>query len=133
MSAERDSAARLDAAIDLLLDHPGRPVAVDGEDDLLATARLLRSVLPGFHPRFGFEERLAGRLASAGRPGESSAGELVALQRRRPIVSGPRHVGRLRRALLAGGAIASGASLAIPIAGAALLAWRRVRASGGTL
>ena len=133
MSAERDSAARLDAAIDLLLDHPGRPVAVDDEDDLLATARLLRSVLPGFHPRFGFEERLAGRLASAGRSGESSAGELIVLQRRRPIVTGTRHVGRLRRALLAGGAIVSGASLAVSIAAAALLAWRHVRASGGTL
>jgi hypothetical protein len=55
------------------------------------------------------------------------------LQRRRPIVTGPRHVGRLRRALLAGGAIVSGASLAVSIAAAALLAWRHVRASGGTL
>jgi hypothetical protein len=38
----------------------------------------------------------------------------------------------LRRwSLLAGGAIASGLSLAIPLAGAALVAWRRSRPTGG--
>jgi hypothetical protein len=38
---------------------------------------------------------------------------------------------RRRRNLVAGGAIASGVSLALPIAGAALVAWRRSRSSGG--
>ena len=125
----------LDLAIDgLLEDRPG-PVRAETAE-LLATARLLRDRLPRYHPRFRFEEHLAARLAAAGRPGSTTAGSAVATDvpggtlawLPGPPAGGSAQPGRRRRGLLAGGAIASGVSLAIPIAGAALVAWRRGRA-----
>jgi hypothetical protein len=130
MRREPQSPDQLDAAIDTLLGQAGRPAAVE-DDDLVGTVLLLRSVLPGFHPRFGFEERLAARLAATGLSDSDNEGGLIAL---RPRTASPDEVwaaGRVRRGLLAGGAIASGVSLALPLAGAAVLAWRRARASGG--
>jgi hypothetical protein len=149
MSGGPDSAARLDAAIDALFDEHAPLVSVgDARDlELLATARLLHEALPRFHPRFGFEGRLARRLAEAGdgagyptRPVAAAQPGSVRQQASRAdalvgelagAVASPRRDGARRRGLLAGGAIASGLSLAIPIAGAALAVWRRSRASGG--
>ena len=132
--------------------------------ELLATARLLRDALPRFHPRFGFEERLARQLRGGGtavlslpvavavplRPRDGDRCDAAASSRAaparppRPIPGAPRRstgphgasvtrasVGRVPARAVAGGAIASGVSLAIPIAGAAVVAWRRLRASGG--
>jgi hypothetical protein len=131
--------ALLDRAIEALLeDRPG-PVPAETAE-LLATARLLRDRLPRYHPRFRFEEHLAARLAAVGGPaGDTPAADAGAPTPRAaaivllPVVDGARSVAppaRRRRSLLAGGAIASGVSLAIPIAGAALVAWRRGRAGG---
>jgi hypothetical protein len=130
MSSGQEAATQLDVALGKLLDGPGRPATVD-EDELLSTARLLRGVLPVFHPAFGFEERLAGLLAARVPAAASVAGEPVSLRTRLPAGDGPPAVTWSRRGLLARGAIASGVSLAIPVAAAVLLAWRRVRASAG--
>ena len=132
MSTRGGPAADLDMVIDSLLADRLQP-QLPAEDDLLATARLLRDVLPRYHPRFGFEERLAERLAAAGRPGARRVtGQLLLWPRPAPgIVVAP--VAKRRRGLLAGGAIASGISLAVPLATAALVAWRRGRVTGGSI
>jgi hypothetical protein len=140
-SADR-AAAELDAALEGLLEDGGRPTSLRTAE-LLATARLLRDELPRYHPRFGFEEHLARRLAASGRvqpatpapmrhepPPQAPGATLVALP---TSVAGTETVARRRRGLLAGGAIASGVSLAIPLAGAALVAWRRGRTAGSGL
>jgi hypothetical protein len=131
-------ADRLDDAVEALL--LGRPRALPAPDDelagLLDTARLLHEGLPRLHPSFGSEERLARRLAAVAAGAGSPM--LLAL----PVPDGTWDAGMVeegappatrwrRRDLVAGGAIASGLSLAIPIVGAALLAYRRVRAPGG--
>ena len=138
MTARNDAADRLDQAIDALLhgEHPAGVADVGG--DLTATARTLRDVLPRFHPRFGFEELLADRLSGSATDGSALAGPSM---RSSPepiplplpsVAAGPvRGWERRRRGLLAGGAIASGVSLAIPLAGAAIARWRRSRSSGG--
>ena len=142
MTGTRETAVQLDHAIDRLLRGPDVPRPdVDGE--LTATARLLRDALPRLHPRFSFEELLAVRLAAARRQGDSaSAPEPTpirpALVSAAPDASAPDRApadadDRRRRGLVAGGAIASGVSLALPIAGAALVVWRRSRSSGGIL
>ncbi len=106
----------------------------------MATARLLRRSLPRLHPSFGFEEHLAARLAAARRMelAPATAGAATAPTPIRPDTAiEPTDVAdqsvpdRRRRNLVAGGAIASGVSIALPIAGAALVAWRRSRSSGG--
>ena len=140
MTGARETAEQLDSAIDTLLQDPVGPrPAVEGE--LSATARLLRDSLPRLHPRFSFEEHLAARLAAARRyaAGETPA---PAAPTQPPTPIGPRlatavpagddvpehEVAEHRRlGLVAGGAIASGVSLA----GAALVVWRRSRSSGG--
>ncbi len=143
MTRTTETAVQLDSAIDTLLGDPSRPsgVAEGGlaEGGLAETARLLRDSLPRLHPRFSFEEHLAARLAMAGRrsaplaPAEPTpfhAGMAVEVQAIALPLSG---ADRRRRSLLAGGAIASGVSLALPLAGAALVVWRRSRSSGGLL
>jgi hypothetical protein len=175
VSRRGGTAADLDLAIDALLADDERPLPL-ATSELLATARVLRDVLPRYHPRFGFEEHLARRLAAAGRPvsRDAAVAHLVSdLPRQhipgarlpgevatRPGAGGAGATGgaggaggagaaeaaeaaategaegtaaRRRRGLLAGGAIASGVSLAIPIAGAALVAWRRGRTAGGSV
>ncbi len=133
-------AAGLDLAIDDLLADRARP-ADTGTADLLATARLLRDGLPRYHPRFGFEEHLARRLAAA-RPEAATGldGPIATGAQPAPIIAMPGALSgepplpqRRRLGLLASGAIASGVSLAIPIAGAALVVWRRGRTAGGSL
>lgn len=132
MSSGQEAAKQLDVALGKLLGQPGRLATVD-EDGLLSTARLLRSVLPVFHPGFGFEERLAGRLTARVPAATGVTGDPVSLATRLPAGDGSRTVTWSRRGRLARRAIASGVSLAIPIAGAVLLAWRRGRASAGVL
>jgi|GEM_PF-2060011 len=144
MTGTRETAAELDSAIDTLLQRPNGPGA-DEDGELVATARLLREALPRLHPRFSFEELLAARLRAARRwreaaaQGPSAAGPTpirpaVAVE---PVVldeaAATEAAERRRRGLVAGGAIASGVSLALPIAGAALVVWRRSRSSGGII
>jgi hypothetical protein len=143
MTGTRETAAQLDTAIDTLMRVPAGPGRAD-EGELAATARLLRDSLPRLHPRFAFEELLASRLAAArhvGRPFAAAEptpirADLVMhspaeteIEADGPVTSGERR----RRGLVAGGAIASGVSLALPLAGAALVVWRRSRSSGGLL
>lgn len=158
MSVREGAAADLDRALDGLLAGEAQPAAIETAD-LLSTARLLYDVLPRYHPRFAFEEHLARRLAAAGRAASASplaevqgsdrAGDRARLvllptalavdatARTRPAGdrsdpgAAPVAAARRRRGLLAGGAIASGVSLAIPLAGAAFVAWRRGRAASG--
>lgn len=119
------AAAHLDAAIDALLD--GRPQRTPADQrevlELLPTARLLHEVLPRFQPRFRFEERLAIRLRAGG-------GDVVPFPAAVPGEATPPGTVR-RRGLIAGGAIASGLSLVVPLAGAVMVAWRRSRPTGG--
>ncbi len=141
MTGDRPTASGLDAAIDRMLRGELAPVETD-PGPLLATARLVREALPPFHPRFGFEEHLARRLAAARHPARASAeagptpiGPRMALAGTDlpvlvapagpagPVTVGP---GPRRRGLVAGGAIASGVS----IAGAALVVWHRSRSGG---
>ena len=137
MRVTPESAARLDIAIDDILRDGSAPGATD-DADLVLTARLLFDALPRFHPRFSFEAHLARRLAEARRlSGESAVPTPLPLRAARTeaasaIASHP-EADRRRRSLVAGGAIASGVSLAIPIAGAAFVVWRRTRSSGGLL
>ncbi len=140
MSRTHETAAQLDHAIDSIIGNARGPVSTD-EGELIATARLLRRALPRLHPSFGFEELLAARLAAARRMelAPAAAGAVVVPTPIRPGLAleppdgparaeGPDH---RRRNLVAGGAIASGVSLALPIAGAAIVVWRRTRSSGG--
>ncbi len=145
MSRELQTPTQLDRAIDVILQDGRTPAALDG--GLVATARLLRRSLPRLHPSFGFEEHLAARLAAARRmelapagPGSSVAAASAVPTPIRPELAEGSPDGaaadvetqeRRRRNLVAGGAIASGVSIALPIAGAALVAWRRSRSSGG--
>ena len=141
MSRTRETAVQLDSAIDALLRGPVGPADTD-EGELVATARLLRAALPRLHPRFSFEEHLAARLAAARRLAERptepvDAAEPTPLRpalavvesgREGPVTEDEAEVAEHRRlGLVAGGAIASGVSLA----GAALVVWRRSRSSGG--
>ncbi len=144
MTRLEETPTRLDDAIDDILAGERGPVAHD-EGELTATARLVRRALPRLHPGLGFEEHLAARLATARRmelaPATAAAapGTRVAPTPIRPGIEieppaapaeGTAHE-RRRRNLVAGGAIASGVSIALPIAGAAIVAWRRSRSSGG--
>jgi hypothetical protein len=133
-----ETPAQLDLAIDRLLDGGPRPL-VEDDGQLVVTARLLRETLPRFHPRFGFEEHVAARLAAArrGSHGRRTPAEVTSIGPRLAAGAadgpaadaGSAAVERRRRSLVAGGAIASGVSLA----GAAIVVWRRSRSSGGIL
>ncbi len=142
MTGSEETASQLDTAIDSLLRDDVSPRAADAGAELTAIAQLLRDVLPRFHPRFGFEESLAGRIAAVGRAraaGRDPDTDGIATEPipfpMSPLVAANEPGGRLRRrSLLAGGAIASGVSIvAIPLAGAVLMVWRRGRSSGGWL
>lgn len=136
------AADQLDSAIEALLRDARGPARPD-EGELVATARLLCRTLPRVHPSFGFEEHLAARLAVARRmelaPASAVTVPVPTPTPIRPDVEVEPAVApdenaismRRRRNLVAGGAIASGVSLALPIAGAAIVAWRRSRSSGG--
>ena len=135
MTEARETAKQLDTAIDTLLQGPARP-APGEEGELAATARLLRDALPRLHPRFSFEEHLAARLAGARRLAASDGAQspptpirprLLATVPPGDDVAEAEVAEHRRLGLVAGGAIASGVSLA----GAALVVWRRSRSSGG--
>ena len=136
MTRTPENAIELDRAIDRILRDPARSVDVE-ESELATTARLLCDALPRLHPRFSFEEHLAARLAAARR----TAGNLVAVPEPTPIRShlmaaapteaegaeaDTEATEHRRLGLVAGGAIASGVS----IAGAAIVVWRRTRSGG---
>ena len=113
----------------------GRRDAVDAAVRL-ASERLTRD-LPRFHPSFRFEERLAVRLAEAAaalRLPAAAGAEGVVVPLRRfddepfdPLADLPPDLDStepgLPRPLIIGGAMAS----ALSLAGAAWVAWRRVR------
>ena len=143
MTGTRETAAQLDNAIDSLLRGPDGP-RPDGAGELAATARVLREALPRLHPSFRFEELLAARLAAARRmlvegaplPAPTPIRADITVAEAAPLEDHEsaqlaEAAERRRRSLVAGGAIASGVSLALPIAGAAIVAWRRSRSSGG--
>ena len=136
MSGTTENAIELDHAIDTILRGPAGP-AQTPEGELTATARLLRDALPRLHPRFSFEEHLSARLAAARRlRGDAApAAEPTPISPRlhlsaaaEPVETEPdvASVEHRRLGLVAGGAIASGVS----IAGAALVVWRRTRSGG---
>jgi hypothetical protein len=137
MTSSGNDAARLDKAIDSLLADEGSLGMFDAEPELTTTARLLRDVLPRFHPRFGFEEVVAGRIAAMSRAGSAmrdSVSTTIPATMPEPIsLPTSEHSEPQGRHLrwLAGGAIASGVSIAIPLTGAALVMWRRGRSRGG--
>jgi hypothetical protein len=146
MTRLEETPTQLDDAIDDILAGERGPVA-HHEGELMATARLLRRALPRLHPGPSFEEHLAARLAAARRIEPTPATDTAASGS--PVTPTPIRPGigidppavsaddaahdRRRRNLVAGGAIASGVSIALPIAGAAIVAWRRSRSSGGML
>ena len=143
MTGTHETAAQLDSAIDSIIGVTRGPVALE-ETELVATARLLRHSLPRLHPSFSFEDLLAARLAAARRmelaPATAPAPSVAPTPIRPGLEIGAPGAtmhdeahDRRRRSLVAGGAIASGVSLALPIAGAAFVVWRRTRSSGGLL
>jgi len=136
MTRTPETAIELDSAIDTILRGPIGPADVE-EGELSATARLLRDALPRLHPRFSFEEHLAARLAAARRiaGGPVAAAPPIPIGPRLAVAdptspdridAGPVNAEHRRLGLVAGGAIASGVSLA----GAALVVWRRSRSGG---
>lgn len=137
MTGTPETEAQLDTVIDSLIRDHGRTALVAG-GELTATARLLYETLPRFHPSFSFEEHLARRLAALRTtpaaetplPPPTPIGSRQQMTQHTPASAA---ADRRRRGLVAGGAIASGVSLALPIAGAALVMWRRSRSSGGLL
>lgn len=149
MSGAHGPALRLDRAIDAILGRGVVELAAD-DDGLGATVRLLRDTLPRLHPRFGFEELLAARLAAARSGPASRASQPIPLRaadaslapaaadQLADATGAPDDDGRpgaatRARVLRAGGAIASGVSLALPLAGAAIVIWRRSRSPGSVL
>jgi hypothetical protein len=127
---EEQAAVQTDAYIDALLArHRGVPVAVPNSEaqppaELRRLIHLLEAGLPRIHPSFSFEEGLAGRLrAAAATDGQPPAGQLIALPGILADVTAGAAIDR--RLLIGGAALASGVS----IAGAAVLAWRRLERS----
>jgi hypothetical protein len=110
----------VDRYLDSLLSRGPRD-PTDVPDDLLATADLLRTGLPRYHPSFRFEEALAARLAAAASEG---AGRLIEfpVELGRAVVVGDERAA-MRPAVI-GGVLTSAA---LSIAGAAYVAWRRGR------
>ena len=125
---EGDAAHRLDTAIDELL--AGRSDARVADDDpLVGTARVLGARLPRLHPRFGFEEQLARRLRA---DSADDHGDVLDF----PLVDGATDLSAaFEQAWRPGrwsviGAVASGISVAITLAGAVFVViWRRARGS----
>jgi hypothetical protein len=137
MTRTTENAIELDRAIDTILRGPAGPTGEASEGELTATARLLRDALPRLHPRFSFEEHLAARLAAARRlrdepvraPEPTPIGPRVlapATAQPAEAAADPAAPEHRLLGLVAGGAIASGVS----IAGAAIVVWRRSRSGG---
>jgi hypothetical protein len=124
---ERDAARRLDTAIDeLLAGRSDAPTAAD--DSLEGTALVLGAGLPRLHPRFGFEERLARRLRGEATDPGATVVPFPGVERLPEDADTGRSWYPSRRSVI--GAIASGVSVAITLAGAVFLVlWRRARGS----
>jgi hypothetical protein len=100
----------------LLAREPRDPAALP--DDLRATADILATDLPRYHPSFRFVEALSARLAAAA-SGEDAVGAIIDF----PVPIDPRSV--QVRPVVIGGVLTSAA---ISLAGAAAwVAWRRGR------
>jgi|EndMetStandDraft_8_1072994.scaffolds.fasta_scaffold205947_2 hypothetical protein len=117
----REPAIQVDTYLERLLSGGPAPIELDLDDEprLGDVAHMLRARLVRFHPSFRFEERLAERLRREAL-GSTPQGELI------PFAAGDDQRDRRGRHLLVGGAIASGVSIA-SLAGAAVVAWRRIR------
>jgi hypothetical protein len=111
----------VDRYLDSLLARTPRDPA-DLPEELRATAELLSTGLPRFHPSFRFEEDLAARLAAAA---SLRAGRLIEFPVRsvRAVASGDERAGTVRPVVI-GGVLTSAA---LSLAGAAYVAWRRGR------
>ena len=111
----------VDRYLDSLLARAPRDPA-DVPEELRATAELLSTGLPRFHPSFRFEEDLAARLAAAA---SLRAGRLIEFPVRsvRAVASGDERAGTVRPVVI-GGVLTSAA---LSLAGAAYMAWRRGR------
>jgi hypothetical protein len=111
----------VDRYLDSLLARTPRDPA-DLPEELRATAELLSTGLPRFHPSFRFEEDLAARLAAAA---SLRAGRLIEFPVRsvRAVASGDERAGTVRPVVI-GGVLTSAA---LSLAGAAYMAWRRGR------
>jgi hypothetical protein len=118
----REPAIQVDAYLERLLSGVPTPIELELGDapGLAEVARMLRARLVRFHPSFRFEERLAERLRREAVGLTPPGAELI------PFVDTGDIRERRGRGLLVGGAIASGVSIA-SLAGAAVVAWRRVR------
>jgi hypothetical protein len=118
----REPAIQVDAYLERLLSGVPTPIELELDDELgLAdVARMLRARLIRFHPSFRFEERLAERLRRDAVGVTPPEAELI------PFADTGDIRERRGRSLRVGGAIASGVSIA-SLAGAAVVAWRRVR------
>jgi hypothetical protein len=120
-----EPAIQVDTYLERLLSGGPSPIELELDDDrgLGEVARILRARLVRFHPSFRFEERLAERLRREALGTGGPAADLVPF-------TGPADVRERRgRGLLVSGAIASGVSIA-SLAGAAVVAWRRIRSDG---
>jgi hypothetical protein len=117
-----EPAIQVDIYLERLLSGGPAPIELELDDDpgLGEVARMLRARLVRFHPSFRFEERLAERLRREALGTTSPDGELIAFATTDDVRE------RRGRSLLVGGAIASGVSIA-SLAGAAVVAWRRIR------
>ena len=107
----------VDRYLDSLLAREPRDPA-DVPDELRATADILATALPRYHPSFRFVEALSARLAAAA-SGEDAVGAIIDF----PAPIDPRSV--QVRPVVIGGVLTSAA---ISLAGAAAwVAWRRGR------
>lgn len=118
----REPAIQVDTYLERLLSGGPAPIELDLDDDpgLGDVARMLRARLVRFHPSFRFEERLAKRLRQEALGARVRRSEVIPFS----VADDGRE--RRGRSLLVGGAIASGVSIA-SLAGAAVVAWRRIR------
>ena len=124
---EGDAARRLDTAIDeLLAGRTDGPTMDDGT--LEGTALVLGAGLPRLHPRFGFEERLAQRLRSEATDPGTTLVAFPGVERLFEDADATSAWHPSRRSVI--GAIASGVSVAITLAGAVFVVlWRRAHGS----
>lgn len=115
----------VDRYLDSLLARAPRD-PVDVPEELRATAELLTTSLPRYHPSFRFEETLAARLAAAA-VGQDATGAVIEFPASAPVAATIDARSAQVRPVVIGGVLTSAA---ISLAGAAAwVAWRRGRPS----